>query len=63
MDPNDLQSYVRFMRERLFDHVDIPAGAWHVPDGTVPREVRCLVGGLGAVMCLVRMSSWWGGCI
>src|SRR5213596_2947200 len=33
MQPNELQSYVRFMREHLFDHIDIPAGQWHVPDG------------------------------
>src|SRR5262245_5635110 len=26
------------MREHLFDHIDIPAGQWHVPDGTVARE-------------------------
>ena len=38
MPPDELQSYVRFMREHLFDHVDIPDGAWHVPDGTLPRE-------------------------
>ena len=24
MQPNELQSYVRFMKEHLFDHVDIP---------------------------------------
>src|SRR6476620_5195957 len=38
MQPNELQSYVRFMREHLFDLVDIPAGNWHVPDGTLPVE-------------------------
>jgi glucosamine-6-phosphate deaminase len=38
MRPEALQSYVRFMREHLFDHVDIPAGQWHVPDGTLPIE-------------------------
>jgi glucosamine-6-phosphate deaminase len=38
MQPNELQSYVRFMREHLFDLVDIPAGNWHVPDGTVAFE-------------------------
>jgi glucosamine-6-phosphate deaminase len=38
MKPDELQSYVRFMREHLFDHIDIPAGQWHVPDGTLPRE-------------------------
>jgi glucosamine-6-phosphate deaminase len=38
MDPDALQSYRRFMREHLFDHVDIPAEAIHIPDGTLPRE-------------------------
>ena len=38
MQPDELQSYVRFMREHLFDHVDIPPGNWHVPDGTLPIE-------------------------
>ncbi|MCA9034261.1 MAG: glucosamine-6-phosphate deaminase [Planctomycetaceae bacterium] len=38
MQPEDLQSYVRFMREHLFDHIDIPAGSFHVPDGTLNVE-------------------------
>jgi len=38
MQPNELQSYVRFMREHLFDLIDIPKGNWHVPDGTLPVE-------------------------
>jgi glucosamine-6-phosphate deaminase len=38
MQPHELQSYLRFMREHLFDSVDIPAEQWHVPDGTVPVE-------------------------
>jgi glucosamine-6-phosphate deaminase len=38
MQPEELQSYVRFMREHLFDLVDIPREQWHVPDGTVPME-------------------------
>lgn len=38
MEPDAVQSYVRFMREQLFDHVDIPSGNWHVPDGTLPLE-------------------------
>jgi hypothetical protein len=33
MQPHELQSYVRFMREHLFDLVDIQTGNWHVPDG------------------------------
>lgn len=38
MQPNELQSYVRFMREHLFDLVDIPPANCHVPDGTLPIE-------------------------
>jgi len=38
MEPGALQSYHRFMREHLFDHVDIPVGNIHIPDGTLPRE-------------------------
>ncbi len=38
MQPDALQSYQRFMREHLFDHVDIDAGNIHIPDGTVSRE-------------------------
>jgi len=30
MEPNAVQSYWRFMREQLFDHVDIPAGNYYV---------------------------------
>lgn len=33
MEPTALQSYVRFMREHLFDHVDIELKNTHVPDG------------------------------
>ncbi|GIW73079.1 MAG: glucosamine-6-phosphate deaminase [Planctomycetota bacterium] len=36
--PESPQSYVRYMREHLFDHVDIPASQVHIPDGTVPIE-------------------------
>jgi glucosamine-6-phosphate deaminase len=36
--PGELQSYVRFMRENLFDHIDIPAANVHIPDGTLPKE-------------------------
>jgi len=32
------QSYHQFMRTHLFDHVDIPAGNWHLPSGTVPKS-------------------------
>lgn len=33
-----LQSYNRFMKEQLFNHIDIPAENCHVPDGTLPKE-------------------------
>jgi glucosamine-6-phosphate deaminase len=36
--PDALQSYHRFMREHLFDHLDIPAEAINIPDGTLPRS-------------------------
>lgn len=36
MQPNDLQSYTRFMNEHLFDHIDIAAKNVHIPDGTIP---------------------------
>jgi glucosamine-6-phosphate deaminase len=38
MRPDELQSYNRFMREHLFDHIDIFAANAHVPDGTTPRN-------------------------
>jgi glucosamine-6-phosphate deaminase len=38
MNPDELQSYVRFMREHLFDFVDIDPKNIHIPDGTVGRE-------------------------
>lgn len=38
MQPLELQSYVRFMRELLFDQVDIPENQVHIPDGTLPRD-------------------------
>src|SRR3954462_7079981 len=38
MNPDELQSYNRFMKEHLFDHVDIDPKNVHVPDGTVPRD-------------------------
>ena len=36
MEPNSLQSYVRFMNEYLFDHIDIKRENIHIPDGTLP---------------------------
>lgn len=38
MAPDSLQSYVRFMNEHLFDHIDIPENQVHIPDGTVEEE-------------------------
>jgi glucosamine-6-phosphate deaminase len=38
IEPDELQSYHRFMREHLFDHVDIDPKAVHIPDGTVPSD-------------------------
>ena len=32
------ESYYRFMRDQLFDHIDIPEDRIHIPDGTVPME-------------------------
>ena len=37
MQPDELQSYIRFMREYLFDHVDIDPANIHIPDGTLPE--------------------------
>jgi len=36
--PEARQSYVRFMKEYLFDHIDIPASQIHIPDGSLPLE-------------------------
>jgi len=36
MEPDSLHSYVRFMKEHLFDHVDIPQSNYFIPDGTLP---------------------------
>ena len=38
MQADCLQSYVRFMREHLFDHVDIAEENIHIPDGTIAVE-------------------------
>ena len=39
IEPGALQSYVRFMHEYLFDHVDILKENIHIPDGTLPYEL------------------------
>ena len=36
MQPDAQQSYVAFMHEKLFDHIDIPQEQIHIPDGTIP---------------------------
>lgn len=38
INPDSLQSYVRFMNEHLFDHIDIPKNQIHIPDGTISEE-------------------------
>ncbi len=37
MDPGSIHSYHRFMRENLFDSIDIPDGSIHIPRGDIPR--------------------------
>lgn len=39
MEPDSIYSYHRFMKEHLFDHVDIPEGNYHIPDGTIPAHL------------------------
>ncbi|WP_394749985.1 glucosamine-6-phosphate deaminase [Spongiimicrobium salis] len=38
MKPDSIHSYVRFMNEHLFDHLDIPKENIHIPDGTIAKE-------------------------
>lgn len=38
MQPNAAQSYVTFMNENLFDHIDIPKENINIPDGTLELE-------------------------
>jgi glucosamine-6-phosphate deaminase len=38
MPPASIHSYHRFMRENLFDHIDLDPANVHIPDGTLPRE-------------------------
>ncbi len=38
MEPDAIQSYWRFMREQLFDHVDIPKENYFIPLGTLPQN-------------------------
>jgi len=38
MQPDSVNSYVRFMKELLFNHVDILPENCHIPDGTLAKE-------------------------
>jgi len=38
MNPGALQSYVRYMNEHLFNHIDIPKNQIHIPDGSIPKN-------------------------
>ncbi|MUP45087.1 glucosamine-6-phosphate deaminase [Gramella sp. BOM4] len=38
MQPDSKQSYVRFMDENLFNHIDIKRDNIHIPDGTLEKE-------------------------
>jgi len=38
MAPDSLQSYVRFMKTLLFDHIDIKPENCNIPDGTLSKE-------------------------
>jgi glucosamine-6-phosphate deaminase len=38
MQPDSIQSYVRFMGEHLFNHIDIPKQNINIPDGLLPKD-------------------------
>ena len=38
MQPDSIHSYVRFMNEHLFDHIDIKKENVHIPDGRLDKE-------------------------
>ncbi|AMR30781.1 glucosamine-6-phosphate deaminase [Mucilaginibacter sp. PAMC 26640] len=38
MKPDAVQSYVTFMHEHLFNHIDIDKSSVHIPDGTLAQE-------------------------
>ncbi|MCJ7466616.1 MAG: glucosamine-6-phosphate deaminase [Maribacter sp.] len=38
MEPDSIHSYVRFMNEHLFDHIDIKKTHINIPDGTLEKE-------------------------
>src|SRR5512134_2760468 len=51
MSPDSIHSYRRFMRENLFDQIDIAPENTHVPDGTVPRaDVAAMAAGYEAAI-------------
>lgn len=38
MDPDSIHSFRRYMRENLFDHINVPLENIHIPRGDVPRD-------------------------
>ena len=38
MEPQSIHSYVRYMRENLFNHINVKPGNIHIPRGNVPRD-------------------------
>ena len=38
MEPDSIHSYIRFMNEHLFDHIDIKNENIHIPDGTLKTD-------------------------
>lgn len=38
MSPSHSKSYHHFMRNALFDEIDIPTEQWHIPNGETPRN-------------------------
>lgn len=38
MEPQSIHSYVRYMRENLFNHINVKPGNIHIPRGDVPRD-------------------------
>ncbi len=38
MEPTAVQSYVKFMQQHLFSHIDMPAQQIHIPDGRIAKE-------------------------
>ena len=38
MEPDSINSYVRFMNELLFNHIDVLSENVHIPDGTLSKE-------------------------